>query len=205
VEEQTPATGAAPTDTVTDCRAEVWPLPEHWKVKVVFAVKGSVRPFPDSVPLLVQGPPAVQLVAFVEPQVRVTWAPEATESGEAKSEAVGAGLVSVQEAFAPPFAPWQVQVQALVPSTGFTLVPAVQEECVEAQTPFTGAAPTDTVTDCKGEVWPLPEHWKVKVVFAVKGSVRPLPASVPLLVQLPEGAVQLVAFVELQERSGRPL
>jgi len=61
-------------------------------------------------------------------------------------------LVSVQEAFAPPFAPWQVQVQALVPSTWFTLVPAVQFECVEAQTPFTGAAPTDTVTDCRAEV-----------------------------------------------------
>ena len=180
-------------------------MPEHWKVKVVLAVKGSVRPLPASVPLLVQGPPAVQEVAFVEPQVRVTWAPEATESGEAERVAVGAGLVSVQEAFVPPFAPWHVQVQALVPSTVFALVPAVQFECVEAQTPFTGAEPTVTVTDCRAEVWPLPEHWKVKVVFAVKGSVRPLPESVPLLVQLPDGAVQEVAFVELQERSGRPL
>ena len=51
----------------------------------------------------------------------------------------------------------------------------------------------------------MPEHWKVKVVFAVRGFVRPFPDSVPLLVQLPDGAVQLVAFVELQERSGRPL
>ena len=100
-----PATGAAPTDTVTDCKGEVWPLPEHWKVKVVFAVRGFVRPLPASVPLLVQGPPAVQEAAFVELHVRVTWASEATESGEAESEAVGAGLVSVQEAFAPPFNP----------------------------------------------------------------------------------------------------
>ena len=40
--------------------------------------------------------------------------------------AVGAGFASVQAAFAPPFNPAQVQVQALVPETLFALVPAEQ-------------------------------------------------------------------------------
>jgi len=40
--------------------------------------------------------------------------------------AEGAGFASVQAAFVPPFNPAQVQVQELVPSTLFALVPAEQ-------------------------------------------------------------------------------
>jgi len=39
--------------------------------------------------------------------------------------------------------------------------------------------PTATVTDWSGEVPPGPVHWKVNVVAAASGSVRPLPESVP--------------------------
>ena len=45
----------------------------------------------------------------------------------------------------------------------------------------------------------------MKVVLEVKGSVNPLPESVPPFDQLPLGAEQLVALVELQVRVGRPL
>ena len=108
--EQTPLTGALPTFTVTDCSGEVCPLPVHWKVKVVAAVSGSVRPEPEVVLLLVHAPPAVQLVAFVELQVSVDCPLYATEDGRAVRVAVGAGFASEQEAVVPPFAPVQLQV-----------------------------------------------------------------------------------------------
>lgn len=84
------------TVTVTDWSGEVPPEPVHWKVKVVLEVSGSVRPLPESVPELDQGPPAVQLVAFVELQVSVERAPYATDVGEAESEAVGAVVTGIQ-------------------------------------------------------------------------------------------------------------
>lgn len=88
---------AAPTDTVTDCSAEVPPGPVHWKVKVVFEVSGSVRPLPESVPELLHGPPAVQEVALVEDQVRVARPLYATGLGEAESEAVGASAAVTEQ------------------------------------------------------------------------------------------------------------
>lgn len=62
---------AAPTATVTDCIGEVPPGPVHWNVKVVFVVRGLVKPLPPKLPEFDQGPPAVQLVAFVDVQVSV--------------------------------------------------------------------------------------------------------------------------------------
>ena len=82
----------APTVTVTDCSAEVPPGPVHWKVKVVLEVRGLVRPLPESVLELDQGPPAVQLVAPVELQVRVARPLYATGLGEAVRVAVGAAV-----------------------------------------------------------------------------------------------------------------
>ncbi len=79
------------TETVTETSDEVPPGPVHWKVKVVLTVRGPVNTLPESVPELDHGPPAVQLVASVEPQVSVELAPYATEIGEAVSEAVGTG------------------------------------------------------------------------------------------------------------------
>ena len=58
------------------------------------------------------------------------------------------------------------------------------------------AGVTVTITDCRVEVPPAPVHWKVKVVFVVSGSVKPLPERVPAFDQFPLG-VQLVALVEL--------
>ena len=86
---------AAPTVTVTDCSAEVPPGPVHWKVKVVLVVRGLVRPLPLRVPELDQGPPAVQLEAPVEPQVRVGRPLYATELGETVRVAVGATVAQV--------------------------------------------------------------------------------------------------------------
>lgn len=105
----------------------------HWKVKVVLANNGSVSPLPGlgEVPsgfdAFDHGPPAVQEEALVELQVRVERPAYSTDVGEAESEAVGAGLASEQETFAPPFAPLQDHVQELVPSTLPALVPAEQE------------------------------------------------------------------------------
>ena len=59
------------TETVTDCSGDVPPGPVHWKVKVPLVVRGLVNPLPESVPELDHAPPAVQLVAPVELQVRV--------------------------------------------------------------------------------------------------------------------------------------
>lgn len=56
-----------------------------------------VKPLPESVPELDQGPPAVQLVAFVEDQVKVDLPPEVTEDGETESEAVGSLDVMLNE------------------------------------------------------------------------------------------------------------
>ena len=64
--------------------------------------------------------------------------------------------------------------------------------------PETGAAPTVTVTDCRGVVCPFPVHWKVKVVVVFKGFVSPFPKREPAFDQFPLGAVQIVAFVEVQ-------
>ena len=85
----------APTVTVTDCNAEVPPGPVHWKVKVVLEVRGLVRPLPESVPELDQGPPAVQLVAPVEPQVRVGRPLYAIDVGEIERVAVAGAVAQV--------------------------------------------------------------------------------------------------------------
>jgi hypothetical protein len=85
----------APTVTVTDCNAEVPPGPVHWKVKVVLEVRGFVRPLPESVPELDQGPPAVQLVAPVEPQVRVGRPLYAIDVGEIERVAVAGAVAQV--------------------------------------------------------------------------------------------------------------
>ncbi len=62
--------------TVTDRRAEVCPLPVHWKVKVEVCVRASVNPLPESVPALDQLPlGAVQDVALDEPHVSVARPP----------------------------------------------------------------------------------------------------------------------------------
>ena len=72
MEEQEPLTGAAPTLTVTDRRAEVLHAFAHWNVKVALEVKRSVWPLPDREPELDQLPlGAVQDVALVEPHDRV--------------------------------------------------------------------------------------------------------------------------------------
>ena len=78
---------------------------------------------PESVPWFDHGPPAVQLVALVELQVRVERPAYWTGFGLAVSEAVGAGLFSEQETEEPLFEPWQSQVQVEVPLTLFMLVP----------------------------------------------------------------------------------
>ena len=90
MEAQAPFTTAAFTFTVTEARGEVPPGPVHWKVKVVAEVRGLVRPEPERVPELLQGPPAVQEVALVEDQVRVERPSYATGFGEAVRVAVGA-------------------------------------------------------------------------------------------------------------------
>ena len=119
--------------TVADLSAVVCPLPVHWNVKVVSAYRASVRPVPGlgDVPngfdALDHGPPAVQLEALVELQERVERPPYETDSGETDMEAVGAGFASEQDAVVPPFSPSQDHVQALVPSTLETFVPAEQE------------------------------------------------------------------------------
>lgn len=87
----------AETVTVTDCTGVVPPGPVHWKVKVVSAVSGSVSPFPESVPWFDHGPPAVQLVALVEPQVSVERLFGLTDVGEAESEAVGGAAETLTE------------------------------------------------------------------------------------------------------------
>lgn len=66
-----PETGATPTVMVTDWVVENCPLPAHWRVKLVSTVRGLVEVLPDSDALFDHGPPAVQLVAFVELQVSV--------------------------------------------------------------------------------------------------------------------------------------
>ena len=116
MEAQAPFTGAAFTFTVTDARGEVPPGPVHWKVKVVAEVRGLVRPLPERVPELLQGPPAVQEVAFVEDQVRVERPLYATGLGEAVRVAVG-GLVAQT-------LPFQVVPEAQTPVT-FTLLRAL--------------------------------------------------------------------------------
>ncbi len=112
MEAQAPFTGAEPTFTVTDARGEVPPGPVHWKVKVVAEVRGLVRPLPERVLELDQGPPAVQEVAFVEDQVRVERPSYATGLGEAVRVAVGAGL-----GFAAQTLPFQVVPEAQTPVT----------------------------------------------------------------------------------------
>lgn len=93
--EHVPLIGAG-TVTVTDSTGVVPPGPVHWKVKVVLEVKGLVNPLPESVPALDHGPPAVQLVALVELQVRVELPLYEAGLGEAESPAVGAGLAQVK-------------------------------------------------------------------------------------------------------------
>ena len=64
--------------------------------------------------------------------------------------------------------------------------------------------PTATFTELTGEEPPGPLHSKEKAVLAVRGSVSPLPESVPELDHGPL-AVQLVALVELHVRVERSL
>lgn len=72
MEEQEPLTGAAPTLTVTERRAEVLHAFAHWKVKVAVEVRRSVWPLPESEPALDQLPlGAEQLVALEELHDRV--------------------------------------------------------------------------------------------------------------------------------------
>jgi len=78
-----------PTVTVTDRSGEVPPGPVHWKVYVASAVSGSVSPLPERVPELDHGPPAVQLVASLEPQVSVERPSYAIGLGEAVRVALG--------------------------------------------------------------------------------------------------------------------
>ena len=73
--------------TVADRSGDVPPGPVHWKVNVVLAERGSVRPLPERDPELDHGPPAVQLVAFVEPHESVDLPPGLTEDGLAESDA----------------------------------------------------------------------------------------------------------------------
>ena len=113
MEAQAPFTTAAFTFTVTEARGEVPPGPVHWKVKVVAEVSGSVRPEPERVPELLQGPPAVQEVAFVEDQVRVERPSYATGFGEAVRVAVGG--------FSAQTVPFQVVPEAQAPVT-FTVL-----------------------------------------------------------------------------------
>ena len=116
MEAQAPFTGAEPTFTVTDATGEVPPGPVHWKVKVVAEVRGLVRPLPERVPELLQGPPAVQEVALVEDQVRVERPSYATGFGEAVRVAVG-GLAAQT-------LPFQVVPEAHAPVT-FTVLRAL--------------------------------------------------------------------------------
>lgn len=82
------------TVTVTDWSGEVPPGPVHWKVKVVLEVRGSERPLPESVPELLQEPPAVQLVITPEElQVMVSRLLYGAGFGVTESEAVGAFAV----------------------------------------------------------------------------------------------------------------
>ena len=113
MEAQAPFTTWAVTFTVTEARGEVPPGPVHWNVKVVAEVRGSVRPEPERVPELLQGPPAVQEVAFVEDQVRVERPLYATGLGEAVREAVGGFVAQTL--------PFQVVPEAHTPVT-FTVL-----------------------------------------------------------------------------------
>lgn len=116
-----------PTVTVADCRGEVPPGPVHWKVKVVFVVRGFVKPLPESVPEFDQFPlGAAQLVAFIELHVSVDCAPEATLLGEAERVAVGAGLVSAHDAVLPPPDPTHCHCHWLEVSDVVPKVPALQ-------------------------------------------------------------------------------
>ena len=64
------------TLTVTDETGEVPVGPVHWKLKVVSAVIGLVKPLPESVPELDHGPVAVQEVALDDDHARVVLWPE---------------------------------------------------------------------------------------------------------------------------------
>ena len=80
---------------------------------MVAEVRGLVRPLPERVLELDQGPPAVQEVAFVEDQVRVERPSYATGFGEAVRVAVGAGVAQTL--------PFQVVPEAHAPVT-FTVL-----------------------------------------------------------------------------------
>ena len=62
---------------------------KHWKVNVVVPLIASVSPLPESVPEFVHGPPAVQLVAPLEPQEMVDLLPATAGFGEIESDDVG--------------------------------------------------------------------------------------------------------------------
>ena len=80
---------------------------------MVAEVRGLVRPLPERVLELDQGPPAVQEVALVEDQVRVERPSYATGLGEAVRVAVGAGVAQTL--------PFQVVPEAHAPVT-FTVL-----------------------------------------------------------------------------------
>ena len=102
---------AADTVTVTDCEAEP-PAPVHDNTYFAFALSAPV----DREPLVATGPfqapEAVQVVAFVEDQVRVALSPLSTVLGLAVRVTVGVGVVidTVADCAALPPAPLQVSV-----------------------------------------------------------------------------------------------
>ena len=86
--------GGLPTATVAE-EDVVPPGPVHWRVKVVSAPIPPVYPLPMSVPELVHGPIAVQLVALAELHARRDCPPYGTEVGVAVMLTVGAGAPGV--------------------------------------------------------------------------------------------------------------
>ncbi len=109
-------TGTAATDV--DALAEP-PSPEQLKLKVVFAADSApVLAVPDVARLPLQPPLAVQLVAFVDDQVRLELPPLGTEAGLADSCTVGLGAtaltVTVTAWLAPPPGPVQANVKVLL-------------------------------------------------------------------------------------------
>ncbi len=103
--------GVAETVTVADWDAEP-PAPLHVSVNVVVVVRAEVVRVPLVGSLPVQPPEALQEVAFVEDQVRVEVAPNATVLGLAEIVTAGAGVVTetVAACTALPPAPVHVSV-----------------------------------------------------------------------------------------------
>lgn len=116
VEGEVIAKAAAPL-TVTDavCDAEP-PAPVQVSVKLVVAARAAVLCDPAVGSLPAQPPEAVQVVAFVDVQVKVEVPPLATVLGLAVIDTVGAGAVTVivADCAAEPPAPVHVSVNLVV-------------------------------------------------------------------------------------------